>query len=91
LVTRNAKLRWVLGEDNVRTYQVEGTRHQRSFCATCGSALPKVLMEGTLILTPAGGLDTPVDIKPTAHIGMASRAPWDEELEKVPKMDGMPA
>ncbi len=39
---------------------------------------------------PAGGLDSPVDIRPDAHICMASKANWDEDLESVEKFDGFP-
>jgi hypothetical protein len=90
LVSTKAKVQWLSGEGNVKTYGVPGTRHERSFCAECGAALPGLHMNGALLIAPAGSLDTEIKTKPSAHICMSSRAPWDEGLENVPKLDGMP-
>ncbi|HYC04293.1 MAG TPA: GFA family protein [Azospirillaceae bacterium] len=90
LFSTTATITWLSGRDSVRTYRVPGTRHERSFCAGCGSALPSVQMDGALLVVPAGSLDTPVGIRPTAHICVASRAAWDEGLDEVPRMDGLP-
>jgi hypothetical protein len=40
---------------------------------------------------PAGSLDTEVGIRPDAHIFFASKADWDEELEKVTIAAKLPA
>ncbi len=72
------------------SYKVAGTRHERSFCTECGSAVPGVHMNGALLIVPAGSLDTEIAMRPTAHICMSSRAAWDEGLENIPKLDGMP-
>ena len=90
LFSTTATITWLSGHDGVRIYRVPGTRHERSFCAGCGSALPTVQMGGALLVVPAGSLDGPVGIRPTAHICCASRAEWDEGLEEVPAMDGLP-
>lgn len=47
-------------------------------------------MDGALLVVPAGSLDGPVDIRPTAHICCASRAEWDAGLTDLPHMDGLP-
>ena len=90
LFSSSAKIEWLAGEDKIKAFRLEGTRHARSFCADCGSPVPSVQFGGRLLVTPAGGLDTAIDIRPEAHICLASRAEWDEELEAVPKLDGMP-
>jgi len=84
-------LNWLTGQDSVRTYKVPDSRHQRSFCLQCGSALPSLHMNGTLLVVPAGGLDDAIETKPTAHICYASRAEWDEGLDAIPKLDGLPS
>lgn len=89
LFSSSAKLTWLSGEEKVRRYDVEGTRHQRAFCSECGSAAPRVHPLGGVVV-PAGSLDTPLDVRPTAHICCASRATWDADLESVPKFDGLP-
>lgn len=91
LFSSTAKLHWLSGEDKVRTFRVPGTRHERSFCSACGSALPGLQMNGALLVVPAGSLDTAVDIRPDAHILVASRADWDRGLEDIPEIDGLPA
>ncbi|WP_425074342.1 GFA family protein [Sagittula sp. S175] len=69
-------------------YAVPESRHQRCFCPTCGSALP---VEATdLLVIPAGALDTPVALRPAAHICCADRAEWDHDLNDVPNLPGLP-
>ncbi|WP_227287644.1 GFA family protein [Boseongicola sp. H5] len=90
LFTSTAEITWVKGKDRVTSFQVPNTRHSRSFCSRCGSALPRVQMNGNLIVVPAGCLDSSVDIRPNAHICYSSRADWDERLDQVEKLDGLP-
>lgn len=90
LFSGRATLRWLKGEAGVVTYRHPGTRHERSFCAACGSALPSLQMDGRLVVVPAGSLDSPIDMKPTAHICLNDRAAWDRELETIPGLPGLP-
>lgn len=88
LFSTTAKIDWLSGKEKVKTYRVPDTRHQRSFCVECGSALPRV--QPPLLVVPAGSLDSDISIRPNAHICFASRAGWDAHLEDVPKLDGLP-
>jgi hypothetical protein len=90
LFSSSARLRWLSGEEEVRTFNLPSTRHCKSFCATCGSALPKLQVEGDLLAVPAGSLDGDITIRPTAHIFVASKANWDDELELVPRFAKLP-
>lgn len=90
LFASNASIAWRSGEANIASYRVPDTRHERSFCKSCGSALPGVRMGGALLVVPAGSLDGPVNIRPTAHISCASRADWDVDLPDIPHLDGLP-
>ncbi len=90
LFASKATIAWQSGEENIASYRLPDTRHERSFCKTCGSALPGVRMGGALLVVPAGSLDGPVGIRPTAHICCASRAEWDVDLADTPQMDGLP-
>lgn len=91
LFSTTATITWAAGQDNITTYQVPGTRHEKNFCRTCGSAVPSVQMEGALLVVPAGSLDSAIDIRPNAHICCADRASWDSDLQHVPCMDGLPS
>lgn len=85
-----ASIEWISGEEMISTFRLPETRHQKSFCAVCGSALPDVQANGDLLVVPAGSLDSAIDIRPTAHICFASRAAWDEQLEDILRLEGLP-
>jgi len=89
LFSSSATLTWLAGASTRRTYRVPGTRHVKSFCPTCGSAVP-VVRPGSPLAVPAGCLDDPVDMRPTAHICTASRAGWDRDLTEVASLPGLP-
>lgn len=91
LFSSTAAITWLSGHDCIKTYRVPATRHERSFCTECGSALPSVQLNGALLVVPAGSLDNAIDIQPNAHICFASRAQWDARLEDIPKIDGLPS
>lgn len=90
LFSQGAVLRWLTGEKRLKIYRVPDTRHQKCFCTECGSPLPQMQMDGALLVVPAGSLDTEVSIRPNAHICWDSRAGWDDRLDDVPKLDGLP-
>lgn len=91
LFSTSAELVWAKGESHVKQFQLPATRHTRSFCVNCGSALPGMLMNGKLLMVPAGSLDSAMSLRPTAHLFMASKACWDESLDSVPELAGLPA
>ena len=88
LFSSTASLEWISGHDKVVVFNLPGTRHHKSFCSACGSALPWTSALGLVV--PAGSLDTPRAIQPDAHIFVASRADWDHELESAPALAGFP-
>lgn len=90
LFSTTARIVWLSGEDQIRTYRVPDSRHERSFCVACGGAVPGVQMKGRLLVVPAGGLDSAVSLRPNAHVCVASSADWDSDLNDVARLDGMP-
>ncbi|MCL1126258.1 GFA family protein [Shewanella surugensis] len=90
LFSTTARLVWQAGEDQITTFNLPATRHIKSFCATCGAALPNVQMQGKLLAVPAGSLDEAVNLKPSAHLFGASRAHWDDGLAELPVFDTFP-
>ncbi len=89
LFAPGAHLEWT-GEGEVRTYQVPNTRHSRSFCVRCGSAVPTLAMAGKLVVVPAGSLDTRLDKAPDAHIFCGDQASWEGLLTDLPRFDTLP-
>lgn len=89
LFSSTATLTWLSGEGSVATYQLPGTRHARSFCPRCGSALP--FATPGMLVVPAGSLDTEIGIAPNGNIFIASRASWDHDLHMAQGYDSYPA
>ncbi|RYG30417.1 MAG: aldehyde-activating protein, partial [Burkholderiales bacterium] len=52
LFSASATIEWLSGRDYVRCYRLPGSRHERSFCGHCGSAMPSVQMDGALLAVP---------------------------------------
>jgi len=48
-------------------------------------------MNGALAVVPAGSPDSPIDMRPNAHICVASSIDWDLQLEDIPRLDGLNA
>jgi hypothetical protein len=90
LFSSTAKITWVTGEAHVKTFQLSGSRHVKSFCSHCGSALPVPQPEIGLLVVPAGSLDSQFDMRPNAHICCSSRASWDNDLASIDSVDGLP-
>ena len=90
LFSQSAELTWLAGADAVTSFTLPGTRHNKSFCKLCGSALPDTQIAGLLVV-PAGGLDTEISLSPTAHIFLSSKAAWEEASAGVPEFEGLPA
>ena len=90
LFSQTATINWVYGQDKITTYHLPETQHQKSFCSLCGAAVPTMQAEGTLLVVPAGSLDSKVPIRPDAHISVSSRASWDHNLHDIPTIDTLP-
>lgn len=85
-----AKLTWKSGQDTIKTYQLPSTKHIKSFCSNCGSALPNFQMNDKLLVVPAGSLNQDISIKPNAHIFTSSRASWECGLENIKTYEQFP-
>lgn len=89
LFSKTPQLTWLTGKEAVTSFTLPGTRHSKSFCKLCGSALPNIQTEGVLIV-PAGCLDTEYSVVPTAHIFTSKKAAWDRALNEVPEFENLP-
>ncbi|QEN08178.1 GFA family protein [Oceanispirochaeta crateris] len=90
LFSSTAKLKWLKGEGEVKTFNYQNSGHIKAFCPNCSSALPNIQMDGTLLVVPAGSLDTDIDITPSGHIYLNEKAAWDNNLELAPKFEELP-
>ena len=63
----------------------------RTFCKCCGTPLfSRRTSQPELLRLRIGSLDTPVDVKPQAHIFVGSKAAWDEIHDDIPQYDERP-
>ncbi|MFN8644667.1 MAG: GFA family protein [Candidatus Binatia bacterium] len=61
----------------------------RSFCRGCGSVVPGPPVQG-LVFAPAGNFDGDPGARPDDHIFVASKAPWYEIADALPRFDAYP-
>ncbi|MFC3023704.1 GFA family protein [Vibrio zhugei] len=90
LFAKGGVLTWLQNKDDVKTYQHPHSQHVKSFCQQCGSALPTLIESIDSVLVPAGSLDSPVPIRPTAQIFVESSVGWLETLDDVPSYATLP-
>jgi hypothetical protein len=60
-------------------------------CRTCGSLLYSIVQRGTIAHVTYGTLIDAPSLKPAAHIFVASKAPWYEILDELPRHAELPA
>lgn len=80
--------RIVSGEDGVRLYQSSRGSH-RAFCGSCGSPVPHGSFDGKVFVN-LGSLEGDAGVLPMARIFVASKAPWDEIHDDLPRFDAYP-
>jgi len=61
----------------------------RYFCTRCGSVVPGDPWQG-LVFLPAGCMEEDPGERPGAHIFVASRAPWFEIRDALPRFEAYP-
>jgi hypothetical protein len=62
----------------------------RQFCGRCGSVVPEADDGDGQIVIPAGPSEGDPGVRPQAHIFVASRAPWYEIRDALPRFDAHP-
>lgn len=76
-------LRLVQGEDRVGVVGDDACHDVR--CAACGSLLYSIVREGAWAHVAYGTLDEAPSLRPTAHIHVASKAPWFDITDRLPQ------
>ena len=79
--------RWVSGEADIVHYRASSA-FERPFCRHCGSTVPDT--SGDHAIVAAGTLTSEVDMKPRAHIFVASRSPMCEITDSLKQFDEYP-
>ena len=90
LFSTDAGIQWLSGESNIQTFTLPSSLHMKSFCKTCGSALPNLQMKGKLLVVPAGSINGGINMRPDAHFFLGSKADWDNSLQDLPGFEQLP-
>jgi hypothetical protein len=80
--------RFARGKEGLRHFE-SSRGNRRSFCGRCGSAVPGEAAQG-FVFVSFGGLEGDPGGRPLAHIFVASKAPWYEIEDDLPRFDGYP-
>ncbi|MEW6271300.1 MAG: GFA family protein [Thermodesulfobacteriota bacterium] len=83
-----ADFRFTGGESGIRRYE-SSPGVMRCFCDRCGSSVPGQPFDG-LVYVPLGNLEDDPGGRPLAHIFVASKAPWYEIRDELPRFDAYP-
>jgi hypothetical protein len=87
---RKSDFRFTRGEDRIARYRSSEIGY-RWFCSGCGSVLPEPHQSGDAVGIPLGTLeDAGPELRMRAHIFVASRAPWHEIIDALPRFDTWP-
>ena len=87
-VAREA-FRWLGGADGIVHYRATSA-FERPFCRRCGSSVPAVSHDERYWHVPAGLLDGDLGARPRAHIFAASRPPFYELDDDLPRHEAYP-
>jgi hypothetical protein len=86
---RSEELKIVRGE-NLITRFGEGANYD-AHCGLCGSLLYSLVREGDYVHVTLGTLLDPPSTRPTAHIFVGSKAPWDLITDTLPQFEELPS
>lgn len=78
-------LRFLDGEELVRTFKPpDAQRFANVFCSQCGGRVPRQPPGVSIVMIPAGSLDSALTIAPQARIFVGSRADWSCSGDGLP-------
>ena len=87
---RRSAFHYVGGEDNLRIY-ASSEGHDRVFCEICGSNIMVALTsEPDEYYVAMGVVDGDPPLPPAYHIFTASKAPWHEITDDLPRYETEP-
>jgi hypothetical protein len=89
IVVTAEQLRWLAGEDLVRTF-ARPSGYGVSFCAVCGSPAPDPNAKRTRYGIPVGLIDGNPPLRVVEHIFVGSKAQWEAIADDAPQFDEFP-
>lgn len=82
--------RFISGEEVLSRYESSPGMF-RCFCSRCGSSIISTFVDNPDVYGfPLGTLDDDPGVKPVAHVHVASKAPWHEITDDLPRFEIAP-
>jgi hypothetical protein len=79
--------KWLQGEADIVHYR-SSPAFERPFCKHCGSVVPDT--SGEVVVIPAGTVEGDLDMRPRAHIFVASKSPMHTITDDMKQFDAYP-
>jgi hypothetical protein len=83
-------IEWHGEQDQITNYEHPSREFSKSFCKTCGSAVPFVNKTRTSLIVPAGSLNEQPNIQPQANIFTSEEACWLKSGLQAENFRGFP-
>ena len=90
IFTAPDNIQWLCDQDQITIYEHSSREFSKSFCKTCGSAVPVINKTKTSLVVPAGSLNELPDMLPQANIFTFEEACWLKPGSKAEKFRGFP-
>jgi hypothetical protein len=90
IFTEPDNIEWLSGQDSITNYEHPLRGFSKSFCNSCGSALPFINKTKTSLIVPAGSLIELPDIQPQANIFTSEEACWLRQGLQAENFSGFP-
>jgi len=90
IMTQPDNIKWLTGQDNIASYAHPSRDFSKSFCQSCGSALPFVNKSKTALIVPAGSLKEAPTTAPQSNIFSSEEACWLGAGMKAKKFSDFP-
>lgn len=90
LFTHPQNISWLSGMGSVVVYEHPDRDFSKSFCKSCGSAVPFVNKKRTSLIVPAGSLASEIREKVQANIFVSEKSCWSSTEADIKNYDNFP-
>ena len=90
MIAKPNSIEWLEGATELRHFEHPDRAFSKTFCGHCGSGLPHINKSGSSLVIPAGSLDVPPVINPSANLFAAEQPEWFESGLKAKSFVAFP-
>lgn len=90
LFTHPQNISWLSGVDSIVVYEHPDREFSKSFCKSCGSAVPFVNKKRTSLIVPAGSLKSSIRAMVQANIFVSEKAFWSNAEAEIKNYECFP-